>query len=68
MPGRAEPRHWEAVLQRGWGVALWERSWGGGGQLAEHEPLECAGSKGAQQLLGCMDSGTACRSKEGIIP
>lgn len=32
------------------------------------EPMVCAGNKDPQQLLGCMDSGTACRSKEGIIP
>ena len=30
--------------------------------------MVCHGSKGVQQLLSCMNSGTACRSKERIIP
>lgn len=50
---------------RGHEEALQERPWDGDGQQAEHEHMVCVlTAKAVKSLLGCMNSGIACGSRE----
>ncbi|KAK4832249.1 hypothetical protein QYF61_021601 [Mycteria americana] len=67
-PGKGEPLQRHCQGTEGLGSSSAGKPSGGGGQLAECEPVVCPGSKGSQQLLSCVIRGTARRSREGIVP
>lgn len=66
--GKDEPLQWHCQWTEVLGSSAAGEPWGGGGQLAECEPVVGPGSKGSQQLLSCAIRGMAWRSGEGIIP